>query len=212
MRNEDALTSDAVEYPVRFQIQRDPQQSRLTNFPLGIGLTIRSILLIPHFIIVYFLALVAYLLYFIASFAILFTGTYPRGMYDMVAMYTRWNARNSAYLLSLFDKYPPFSGEEDPEYPLSFMSDYPDKSSRLLNFPFLGWIIRAIILVPHFIVVSFLAFAMAVVVFIAQFAILFTGAFPEGMHSFCVGVSRWSTRVIAYMLGLTDRYPPFSTR
>jgi hypothetical protein len=206
------LTSETVDYPVQFDISRDATQSRLTNFPLGIGFFIRSILLIPHFIILYFLGIVAYIVYFIAKFAILFTGRYPEGMYSFVLTYVRWNARNNAYLLSLFDKYPPFHGNEDPATSLSFTTVYPATSSRLLNFPFLGLIIRAILLIPHFIVVAFLAIAMVVVVFVAQFAILFSGAFPEGMHAFCVGVSRWSNRLTAYMFGLTDAYPPFSLK
>ena len=53
---------------------------------------------------------------------------------------------------------------------------------------------------------------MLIVIFIAQFAILFSGSFPAGMHGFCVGVMRWSTRINAYLLGLTDKYPPFSTK
>ena len=51
-----------------------------------------------------------------------------------------------------------------------------------------------------------------VVLFIAQFAILFTGSFPEGMHRFVIGVGRWSTRTNAYNVALTDKYPPFSLR
>jgi hypothetical protein len=48
------------------------------------------------------------------------------------------------------------------------------------------------------------------VLFIAQFAVLFTGSFPQGMHGFMAGVLRWSARVNAYLYALTDRYPPFS--
>ena len=64
-------------------------------------------------------------------------------------------------------------------------------------------------LLRYFAITSFAAF---VVVFIAQFAILFSGSFPEGMHTFVVGVGRWSTRVNAYLYALTDKYPPFSTK
>jgi hypothetical protein len=62
------------------------------------------------------------------------------------------------------------------------------------------------------VIVYFLALAEFIVVFIAQFAILFSGSFPEGLHGFAVGVNRWSTRLSAYMFGLADRYPPFSTK
>jgi hypothetical protein len=59
-------------------------------------------------------------------------------------------------------------------------------------------------------VLAFLYLAALVVLFIATFAILFTGSFPAGMHRFVTGVVRWGVRVQAYEVALTDRYPPFS--
>lgn len=206
------MASDAAAYSVTYDIDRPASQSRLTNFPLGIGILIRAILLIPQLIILYFIGIVAFILYFIATFAILFSGKYPEGMFNFVANYVRWNANINSYLLSLHDKYPPFSGDQQADYPLRFTVDYPPTSSRILNFPlFIGMTIRALLLIPHFIIIYFLGLAEFIVVFIAQFAILFSGLFPEGLHSFAVGVNRWSTRLTAYLLGLTDKYPPFST-
>ena len=45
---------------------------------------------------------------------------------------------------------------------------------------------------------------------ISWFAILFTGAYPQGLYKFAVGVLRWYIRVEAYMLLLVDEYPLFS--
>ncbi len=202
---------DAPDYPASYNIERPEKQSRLTNFPLGIGSFIRYILLIPQFIVLYFLYIVALLLHLVATFAILFTGTYPRGMYNFVAGYIRWAANVGGYLNSLYDKYPPFSTDAQQGYPLIFDVAYPASSSRLLNFPFLGIVIKAILLIPHYLVLIFLALAAFIVVFIAQFAILFTGSFPAGMHKFVTGVMRWSIRLQCYLLGLSDKYPPFST-
>jgi hypothetical protein len=64
--------------------------------------------------------------------------------------------------------------------------------------------------IPQYIVLYFLSIAAAVVVFIAWWAILFTGKYPKGMYEFSAGVQRWSTRVSSYMYLLTDKYPPFS--
>jgi hypothetical protein len=52
--------------------------------------------------------------------------------------------------------------------------------------------------------------AVAVVMFIAFWAILFAGRFPRGMYNFVVGYWRWSVNVQAYMSFLIDEYPPFS--
>lgn len=206
------MTSDTLGYPIRLDVQRSDSQSRLTNFPLGIGTIIRVILLIPHLIILYFLQIVAQILYFIATFAILFTGSYPRGMFNFYVGYLRWNANVYGYFLHLYDAYPPFSMEQQP-YALTLSVDYPERLSRFLNFPlFIGAFIKTVLSIPHIIILAFLIFAAVVVVFIVLFAVLFTGAFPAGMHSFVVGVYRWLTRVNAYIYGLTDAYPPFSTR
>ncbi len=205
------MTTEApTSYPVHFDVQRPASQSRLTNFPLGIGLLIKGILLIPHFVILYFLQIVASIVYFIATFAILFTGNYPRGLFNFYLGYTRWTANVYGYFFSAYDKYPPFSMDSQDGYPLSFSVDYEGSRSRLLNFPILGLIIKLILLIPHLIVVYFLVLIAMIVLLIAQFAILFTGSFPEGMHKFMIGVGRWSTRINAYAYALTDKYPPFS--
>ena len=206
------MTSEMVDYPVHFDITRDATQSRLTNFPLGIGSLIRTILLIPHLIILYFIGLVGSIVYFIATFAILFTGSYPSGLFNFYVGYMRWNSNVYGYLGSLYDKYPPFSLDAQ-EYPLTLSVEYPATLSRWLNFPlFIGLFIKLLLAIPHLIILFFLYIAAFVVVVVAQFAILFSGSFPEGMHTFVVGVGRWGTRVNAYAYGLTDAYPPFSTK
>jgi hypothetical protein len=51
--------------------------------------------------------------------------------------------------------------------------------------------------------------AAIIVVWIAFWAVLFTGRYPPSFHEFVTGYLRWSTRVSAYLYGLTDKYPPF---
>lgn len=211
MTTEAATGNMPPDYPVNFEVQRAATQSRLTNFPLGIGLFIREILLIPHLIILYFLQIVASIVYLIATVAILFTGRYPRGLFNFFLGYQRWNLNMTGYLVSAYDKYPPFTMEAQADYPLTFDVEYPENLNRFLNFPILGLFIKLILLIPHMVILFFLILVAMIVLFIAQFAILFTGSFPEGMHSFMVGVGRWSTRTNAYLYALTDKYPPFST-
>jgi hypothetical protein len=62
---------------------------------------------------------------------------------------------------------------------------------------------------PHTINLAFLGVALGVVSFVAWWAILFTGRYPEGMCSFSMSIMRWNARVQAYILGLRDEYPPF---
>jgi hypothetical protein len=65
---------------------------------------------IPHYVVLFFLGIAAIVVVIIAWFAILFTGRYPRGMFDFVQGVMRWGARVGAYAFVLVtDRYPPFS-------------------------------------------------------------------------------------------------------
>ena len=70
---------------------------------------VKWLLVIPHFIVLVFLWIAAIVVVIIAWFAILFTGRYPRGMFDFVQGVIRWGARVLAYAFVLVtDRYPPF--------------------------------------------------------------------------------------------------------
>lgn len=68
---------------------------------------------IPHFIVLFFLAIASFFVVIIGWFAILFTGSFPRGLHGFVVGVIRWGARVSAYFQSLTDEFPPYSLEED---------------------------------------------------------------------------------------------------
>jgi hypothetical protein len=71
---------------------------------------VKWLLAIPHYIVLAFLLLAAFVCVVIAWFAILFTGRYPRGLFDFVVGVGRWCVRVSAYaFLLVTDRYPPFS-------------------------------------------------------------------------------------------------------
>jgi len=90
-------------YPASFDII-DPvgPRDRVTVF-------FRLILAIPHFIVLIFVLLAWLITTVVAWFAILFTGTYPLGLYEFGVGALRWLLRVQAYLLLLVDDYPPFS-------------------------------------------------------------------------------------------------------
>ncbi len=188
----------AAGYPARFDIEYPQSLSRWKIF-------VKWLLAIPHFIIIYLLQAVNSILVFIAFFAILFTKRWPRGLFDFSVQIQRWTFNVYAYAVTLQrDEYPPFTGETG-QYPVTLEVEYDDNLSRWQIF--LKWLFA----LPHLIIVTFLALAAIIVVFIAFFAILFTGRYPRGMFDFVTGTLRWYTRVNAYAFWLmTDRYPPFS--
>jgi len=70
---------------------------------------VKWILAIPHFIVLFFLSIAAFFVVIFAWFAILFTGRYPRGLFDFVLGVSRWYNRVLGYAVVLVtDEYPPF--------------------------------------------------------------------------------------------------------
>lgn len=187
-------------YPVQAEVRTPAELARWR--------VIQVILLIPHLIVLFFLEIAAAVVTFIAWFAILFTGEYPQGMWQFATGVTRWQWRVETYGLFLGDKYPPFqldSGALDPATePALFAVAWTEKRNRLTTF------FRAILVIPHAVILYFLRIAAEVVMVIAFFAVLFTKKWPDGLRDFALGVLRWNYRVNAYFGLLVDEYPPFS--
>jgi len=145
---------------------------------------------------------VAMIAAFITWFAILFTGRYPDGLWDLVAFYLRWRARAMAYVSLLRDEYPPFG---DGAYPAELMLHRPAPPRDRLTVAF-----RLVLAIPQLVVLWAVSVAWAIATVIAWFAILFSGRYPATLYDFSVGALRWNIRVEAYLLLLYDQYPPFS--
>ena len=135
---------------------------------------------------------------------LLFRQKYPRWWFDWNLALYRFSTRVCAYLALLRDEYP----STDEEQAVHLDITYPDAANDLNQWlPLVKWLLA----IPHYIVLTFLFIAVVVCVVIAWFAILFTGQYPRGLFDFVVGVLRWELRVVAYALLLTtDTYPPFS--
>lgn len=112
--------------------------------------------------------------------------------------------RVTAY--SPYQEYPaPAPGPASRQPPPIFVAVAPPAPQRRLTVFF-----RGILLIPHLVILYFIGLAAAVAVFIGWWGALFTGRLPEFAVNFLSGWLRWTTRVTAYQLLLTDAYPPFS--
>jgi hypothetical protein len=174
---------------------------------------VKWILIIPHLIVLIFLWLAFLVITIIAFFAILFTGRYPRGMFDFNVGVMRWTWRVGFYSYSALatDQYPPFS-LEPRDYPATLEVEYPEKLSRGLVL--VKWWLLAL---PHYLILVFFQGGTGfrsgglqlVLVIFAGVTLLFTGRYPRDFFDLALGIARWSLRVLAYTALMRDEYPPF---
>jgi hypothetical protein len=193
------MATAAMSYPVSYEVM--PQltgRNRITAL-------LRVILAIPHLIIVQAFSYVMQVIAVIAWLAIVITGKMPRGLWDFTVGYMRWRTRTNAYILLHRDEYPPFSMDEDASYAASFVSgEYPESRNRLTV------LLRLIWMIPIAIYAAIIGIIASVLYLLMWLLIIVTGSAPEGLYNFTVGALRIGTRLEAYMLLVTDEYPPFS--
>jgi hypothetical protein len=208
-----SLPARAV-YPVRVDGQLDPTTSRWLWL-------VKWILVIPHAIVLAFLWLAALVLTLIAGVAILFTGHYPRPIFEFNAGVFRWTWRVAFYAIGAFgtDRYPPFGLAADPGYPADLTIAYPEHLSRGLVL--VKWWLLAL---PQYLVVAVFAGGWGIswlgwrsgasgliplLAVIAAVILAVRGRYPDSIFEFVMGMNRWCCRVLAYAALMTDEYPPF---
>jgi hypothetical protein len=186
-------------YPVSLDFDRDLDVQNWR--PL-----VNWLLVIPHWFVLYALAVASGVLWIVSFFTVLFTTRNPFvGFQSMVLRY-QW--RVMSYAMFMRNEYPPFEFDTRADGtgtdPASVRVQEPGEMNRWLVF------VKWLLAIPHFLVLAVLGIAAYFVVLVGFFAVLFTGKWPEGLRTFVIGVMRWSMRVNGYVLFLTDRYPPFS--
>lgn len=175
---------------------------------------VKWILALPHVVVLVPLWIAFVVVTAVAGVSILFTGRYPRRLFDFNVGVLRWTWRVGFYAFAVLgtDRYPPFSLEPDPTFPADLVIEHPERLSRGLVL--VKWWLLAI---PHYLVLTLLTGgvglhtggALGVLVLVAALVLLVTGRYPPALFDVVMGCNRWSFRVLAYVALLRDEYPPF---
>jgi hypothetical protein len=178
---------------------------------------VKWLLAIPHYIILWLLGVVYVVLSAVAMFAILFTGRYPRAIFEFNVGVLRWSWRVAYYSYGALgtDRYPPFTLAEVPDYPARLHVEYPGELARWSVL--VKWWLLAI---PQYLVIGLflggfkyagiLSFGLiGVLALVAGAALAALGRYPRGVFDLLIGLNRWVLRVVVYASLMTDVYPPF---
>lgn len=181
-----------------FTMEYQERHSRLTTF-------FRLILAIPPAIVLGLWGLAVLFTIIIAWFALLFTGRYPKGLYDFHASYARYSTYVYAYFYLVTDRWPGFSGSPDIGFPVMLHLGPPLEEYNRMRV-----LLRLILAIP----VALIGYAMNVVAqvaaFVAWFVVVFTGKLPYGIHQMLhLGLS-YVHRASPYYLLLTEDWPAFT--
>ena len=215
------MTSTMVQapYPVRLTGELDPQLSRWMWL-------VKWFLAIPHYVVLAFLWIGFLVTTLIAGFAILFTGRYPRSLFDFNVGVLRWSWRVGFYAYAAIgtDRYPPFTLART-DYPADFDVAYPERLRHGLV------LVKWLLAIPQLIIVGLftanipfwwtnrndwssgesaagISF-LELLVIIVGFFLLITQQYPRALFDLLVGLNRWVYRVTAYVALMRDEYPPF---
>ncbi len=211
------MDTNRSSYPLQLTGELSPQLSRWLWL-------VKWLLAIPHFVVLFFLWIAFVVVSVLAFFAVLFTRRYPRGLFEFNVGVLRWSWRVGFYSYSALgtDRYPPFTLNDDPDYPARLQVEYPEALSRGLVL--IKWWLLAL---PQYLVVAVFVGGgwaawtrtdnfmwtsgglVGLLVLFAGVVLLFTGRYPKPLYDFVLGMNRWVFRVAAYAGLMTDAYPPF---
>ena len=163
--------------------------------------------MIPQAIVLWILAIVLGFVMLVSWIPVLVNGRQAEFVYTIIGGYLRLATRVGGYVLLMTGKYPPFGPGGEHTIDLTF--DETEEQNRLWGIPIVGLWVRWILLIPHWIVLFFIAIVVGFVSLITWIPVLVNARTADWVVRWIGGFYRWFNRVYAYALLLTGKYPPF---
>ena len=193
-------------YPVGLTIDESGGINRLWGIPL-VGLWLRTFILIPHFVVLALYGILVSLSFLLTWIPVLVLGRYPQWGYALVGGFVRWSTRVSSYVLLMAIPYPPFT--TGAGFAVEVAYDRDQHINRLWGIPLIGFMVRALALIPHFIALWLVGILAGFISFFVWIPILIYGRYPALAYQIVGGYLRWGIRVSSWLFLMVGPYPPF---
>ena len=167
------------------------------------------VLYIPHAVILYALQILSRLAFLVYWVMFLFTGKLHPGLYGVMAMYERYNARAGGFLVGYSELYPPFDFGTGPVDNGAYQPVRLSLPTLPETAPSRGAALNFLKAIPHYIVLMVFIIGAFFVALAGWFAVLFTAAWPKGMRDYLVRVSNYQYRIWTYVVMVDNEYPKF---
>ena len=199
--------NDPLSYPITVDIPVDDEERHRWLAAAGIVL-LKTILLLPHIVLLFLFGLMIQILAWIGYWGIAFTGRMPDLIRRLEIVFLSWITRAVAWFTGITDTYPTYGTDLESAVTIT-VAPAPEPQSRLLAI--LGiLLLRTIAALPHIIILFLMSFGVLLLAWIGYFVVLFTGRLPLGLHEFVLNYQRWWARAWGWIVALTDEYPPFT--
>ncbi len=188
---------------IRYLFNREPEPSQAA---VGL-LLVKTLMVVPHLVIIGALQNLAYTAGYVGYFVVAFTGRVPSIVQDAAAWYMRAWTRTVGFYTGVTDVYPPFETDPDGYLPDLDVPHNVDPSRRWAVAGIFG--IKFVAAIPHLLIVAVLNLAVILASWVGFLIVVVRGSLPLPLQDFFMGTTQWTARITAWILGLTDRYPPF---
>jgi uncharacterized protein DUF4389 len=165
-----------------------------------LSVAFRIILVIPQFVVLYFLYIAAFFVLVIGWFAALFMGRLPEWVHSFIGGVVRWTTRVYAYMYLLTDRYPQFSLDDE---------DYPARPILPAPGPLNRWAVlfRVILVIPAAVFAQIVQYGLIFpLLFVAWLIALFSGRLHPALYGAYSALLRYQVRLHSYFTMLTSEY------
>lgn len=192
---------------VNFSIDYSLRYSRIGAILRLLGLY--HVALIPHFIILLIYSILSNIVGVFNWLIVLFTGQQVEDFSGVQEKTLRYMLATNACMTNTVEEPPQFTGQKNIDHSLQLNVIYPAKPSKNIAFLRLTGIGIIIVALPHIVLFTLLTLGSTIIALVGIISIIATGSWPNILFDFMVRYYRYAANVLAFLIGLVDKYPSF---